>query len=50
MKNKSNQYYSLEEVKDKMRAYLNVSQKRLRERLKQAWKKQSTKIEAYETT
>ncbi|MEK7618553.1 MAG: hypothetical protein AAB410_05415 [Patescibacteria group bacterium] len=36
--------YSIEEVKEKMENYLDASQERLRSRLRQAWKKQTTKI------
>jgi N-methylhydantoinase B/oxoprolinase/acetone carboxylase alpha subunit len=40
--------YSIEAVKEKMEKYLDASEERLRSRLRQAWKKQATKIKAYD--
>lgn len=48
MSKKLSQYYSIDEVKKRMESYLDVSQERLRTRLREAWKKQQTKIKAYD--
>ena len=47
MKNKPTTY-SIDQVKEKMEKYLDVSQERLRAKLRAAWKKQSSKIRAYD--
>ena len=41
--------HSLDEVKQKMEKYLDLSQERLRKNLRQAWKKQGIKIKAYDS-
>ncbi len=42
--------YSIDEVKEKMEKYLDVSTERLRARLRAAWKKQASKIQEYDRT
>jgi len=46
---KNSKTYSIDEVKGKMEDFLDISQEKLRARLRAAWKKQkSTVIKAYD--